>query len=62
MTIHNAFSPHYVSEISLKAENREVQLSNASTKKQREKIVLVVTANKTYKVKTETWSKGETTC
>lgn len=42
--IHNAFSPHYVAEIKLKATPKETQLY-AANKAQREKIVFAVTAN-----------------
>ena len=45
MTIHNAFSPHYVSEIVLKAETHEVRLFNAKTKEAREKLVFAETKN-----------------
>ena len=45
MIIHNAFSPHYVSEIVLKPETHEIRLSNATTKIEREKIVFAETKN-----------------
>lgn len=48
MIIHNAFSPHYVAEITLKPETQETRLANTNTKAQREKIVFAVTANQIH--------------
>ena len=45
MIIHNAFSPHYVSEIVLKAETHEIRLHNAKSKEAREKLVFAETKN-----------------
>lgn len=45
--IHNAFSPHYVPEIKLKATPRETQL-HAASKSQRETIALSTPKNQIH--------------
>ena len=59
MIIHNAFSPHYPTEIVLKPETHEIRLHNAKTKAEREKLVLALAPNCTFKGKTETWANEE---
>lgn len=44
MTIHNAFSPHYVPQLKNKATPRETKL-HAASKAQREKLVFAETKN-----------------